>query len=82
MSRGSLCPGGHSWSLDLDKCMDCAICLQRTKNDFCAKCKHRPQDSRLWLAVGGAVGGVVVLSVVVGALLWTHCRRREQFTSE
>uniref|UniRef100_A0A8C3HXW7 Uncharacterized protein n=1 Tax=Chrysemys picta bellii TaxID=8478 RepID=A0A8C3HXW7_CHRPI len=77
------CPGGQSWSPDLDKCMDCTICLQRTKNDFCATCgEPQPQDAWLWLAVGGAVGGVAVLGLVGGALLWARCRKREKFTSD
>uniref|UniRef100_A0A8C4YBJ2 Tumor necrosis factor receptor superfamily member 12A n=1 Tax=Gopherus evgoodei TaxID=1825980 RepID=A0A8C4YBJ2_9SAUR len=80
---GPSCPGGQSWSPDLDKCMDCTICLHRTKNDFCATCgEPQPQDSRLWLAVGGTVGGVAVLGLVGGALLWARCRKREKFTSE
>ncbi|CAM4678352.1 unnamed protein product, partial [Lepidochelys kempii] len=74
---GASCPGGQSWSPDLDKCMDCTICLRRTKNDFCATCgEPQSQDARLWLAVGGTVGGVAVLGLVGGALLWAHCRKR------
>ncbi|XP_067419936.1 tumor necrosis factor receptor superfamily member 12A [Emydura macquarii macquarii] len=81
-ARGAPCPGGHSWSPDLDKCMDCTICLRLTKNDFCATCGDpQPQDARLWLAVGGAMGGVAVLGLVGGALLWAHCRKREKFTT-
>ncbi|XP_050808402.1 tumor necrosis factor receptor superfamily member 12A [Gopherus flavomarginatus] len=81
-AAGPSCPGGQSWSPDLDKCMDCTICLHRTKNDFCATCgEPQPQDSRLWLAVGGTMGGVAVLGLVGGALLWARCRKREKFTT-
>uniref|UniRef100_A0A8C0J6W9 Uncharacterized protein n=1 Tax=Chelonoidis abingdonii TaxID=106734 RepID=A0A8C0J6W9_CHEAB len=42
----SRCP---SWSPDLDKCMDCTICLHRTKNDFCATCTSPPTPTILIL---------------------------------
>uniref|UniRef100_K7GI06 TNF receptor superfamily member 12A n=1 Tax=Pelodiscus sinensis TaxID=13735 RepID=K7GI06_PELSI len=80
---GPACPGGHSWSPDLDKCMDCTICLHLTKNDFCTTCsgEPRPQDTRQWLVVGGVLGGVAVLGLVGGALLWARCRKKEKFTT-
>ncbi|KAG8140603.1 hypothetical protein E2320_003284 [Naja naja] len=40
-ARGELiaetnCPGGQSWSPDLEKCMDCSVCQRQNKNDFCS----------------------------------------------
>ncbi|XP_068779450.1 tumor necrosis factor receptor superfamily member 12A isoform X2 [Struthio camelus] len=32
---GGPCPGGEAWSSDLEKCMDCGVCGQHGKSDFC-----------------------------------------------
>ncbi|XP_074854565.1 tumor necrosis factor receptor superfamily member 12A [Carettochelys insculpta] len=81
-AAGTTCPGGRSWSPDLDKCMDCAICLHHPKSDFCTLCGDpQPPEARLWLVVGGTMAGVAVLGLVGGALLWARCRKREQFTT-
>ncbi|CAM5117574.1 unnamed protein product [Eretmochelys imbricata] len=80
---GTSCPGGQSWSPDLDKCMDCTICLRRTKNDFCGTCGEPQSQGRPAVAGrGGALWGEsLCLAWWGGALVWAHCRKREKFTT-
>ncbi|XP_059587572.1 tumor necrosis factor receptor superfamily member 12A [Alligator mississippiensis] len=76
------CPGGRAWSRDLDKCMDCGLCTARPKTDFCPRCGEAPPPGPgVWLAVGGAMGGVALLALVGGVVLWARCRPRQKFTT-
>uniref|UniRef100_A0A8D0H1V5 Uncharacterized protein n=1 Tax=Sphenodon punctatus TaxID=8508 RepID=A0A8D0H1V5_SPHPU len=80
---GGGCPGGQAWSLDLDKCMECSVCQQLPKNDFCPACGDPlPTDPlRLWLVVGGSLGAVMLAVLVGGVIAYARCRRREKFTT-
>ncbi|XP_060636223.2 tumor necrosis factor receptor superfamily member 12A [Anolis sagrei] len=77
------CPGGQSWSLDLEKCMDCAVCRFQNMNDFCSSCRDpQPPDTfNLWLFVGVPLAAVFLMSLIVGIVTYVRCRRREKFTT-
>ncbi|XP_007432277.1 tumor necrosis factor receptor superfamily member 12A [Python bivittatus] len=77
------CPGGQSWSSDLEKCMDCSVCQHQNKNDFCSTCGD-PQPTNtlnLWLLVGASLGAVFLASIIGGIIIYARCRRREKFTT-
>uniref|UniRef100_A0A8C5RJH7 Uncharacterized protein n=1 Tax=Laticauda laticaudata TaxID=8630 RepID=A0A8C5RJH7_LATLA len=74
------CPGGQSWSPDLEKCMDCSVCQRQNKNDFCGD----PQPTNtfnLWVLVGASLGAVLLASIIAGTIIYARCRRREKFTT-
>uniref|UniRef100_R4GAD6 TNF receptor superfamily member 12A n=1 Tax=Anolis carolinensis TaxID=28377 RepID=R4GAD6_ANOCA len=77
------CPGGQSWSPDLEKCMDCAVCRFQNMNDFCSSCgdPQPPDTFNLWLFVGVPLAAVFLLSLTVGIITYARCRRREKFTT-
>ncbi|XP_053550885.1 tumor necrosis factor receptor superfamily member 12A [Bombina bombina] len=80
---GSLCSSGHSWSEDLGKCMDCAVCGKSIKSDFCQQCELLPTQPDIpWLLVGCFSGlGVLLISVIIGGVVYiTRCRRKNKFT--
>uniref|UniRef100_A0A8C5RJI8 Tumor necrosis factor receptor superfamily member 12A n=1 Tax=Laticauda laticaudata TaxID=8630 RepID=A0A8C5RJI8_LATLA len=77
------CPGGQSWSPDLEKCMDCSVCQRQNKNDFCSTCGD-PQPTNtfnLWVLVGASLGAVLLASIIAGTIIYARCRRREKFTT-
>ncbi|XP_048372341.1 tumor necrosis factor receptor superfamily member 12A [Sphaerodactylus townsendi] len=80
----TLCPRGLSWSPDLEKCMDCAMCQTHNKNDFCSTCgaPQPPDTLNWWILLGASVGAVFVGFVVIGGIIYyARCRRREKFTT-
>ncbi|KAJ7314084.1 hypothetical protein JRQ81_006018 [Phrynocephalus forsythii] len=79
----TVCPGGQSWSPDLEKCMDCTVCRHQNKNDFCSSCGNpQPPDTlNAWLLVGVPVGTVILLIIIGGIIIYARCRRREKFTT-
>uniref|UniRef100_A0A8D0B5R4 Tumor necrosis factor receptor superfamily member 12A n=1 Tax=Salvator merianae TaxID=96440 RepID=A0A8D0B5R4_SALMN len=79
----TVCPGGQSWSLDLEKCMDCAVCQRQDKNDFCSTCgdPQSPDPLNMWLLIGVPLGAVVLVGFVGAVITYTRCRRREKFTT-
>ncbi|XP_065447186.1 tumor necrosis factor receptor superfamily member 12A [Chrysemys picta bellii] len=79
---GPSCPGGSPGAPTWTSAWTAPSASSARKTIFCATCgEPQPQDAWLWLAVGGAVGGVAVLGLVGGALLWARCRKREKFTT-
>ncbi|KAH0626387.1 hypothetical protein JD844_001334 [Phrynosoma platyrhinos] len=75
------CPEGQSWSLDLDKCMDCSVCRLQNKNDFCSSCKDPQPQDKFWIVVGAISGAVIMVCLVAGVVIYVRCRRREKFTN-
>ncbi|XP_021488166.1 tumor necrosis factor receptor superfamily member 12A [Meriones unguiculatus] len=77
------CSSGSSWSVDLDKCMDCGSCPARPHSDFCLGCAAVPPAPfrLLWPILGGALSLALVLALLSGFLVWRRCRRREKFTT-
>uniref|UniRef100_A0A670YL23 TNF receptor superfamily member 12A n=1 Tax=Pseudonaja textilis TaxID=8673 RepID=A0A670YL23_PSETE len=77
------CPGGQSWSPDLEKCMDCSVCQRQNKNDFCSTCGDpQPINSfNLWVLIGASLGAVLLASIIAGTIIYARCRRREKFTT-
>ncbi|XP_069508058.1 tumor necrosis factor receptor superfamily member 12A [Ambystoma mexicanum] len=82
-ASGSQCAKGKSWSSDLGKCMNCAICQESHKNDFCTTCDViLPQKNELlWPIVGSAVGAFTLLFVITTFLLVRRCKKKEKFTT-
>ncbi|XP_061444779.1 tumor necrosis factor receptor superfamily member 12A [Rhineura floridana] len=79
----AVCPGGQSWSPDLEKCMDCSVCQHQNKNDFCSTCgdPQPPDTFNMWLLVGASLGAVVLAGFIGGIITYARCRRREKFTT-
>uniref|UniRef100_A0A6J0U445 Tumor necrosis factor receptor superfamily member 12A n=1 Tax=Pogona vitticeps TaxID=103695 RepID=A0A6J0U445_9SAUR len=79
----TVCPGGQSWSPDLEKCMDCAVCRLQNKNDFCSSCgdPQPPDTFKIWLVVGVSLGTFFLLGIISGIIIYARCRRREKFTT-
>ncbi|KAF7238738.1 Tumor necrosis factor receptor superfamily member 12A [Varanus komodoensis] len=79
----TVCPGGQSWSPDLEKCMDCSVCQRQNKNDFCSTCgdPQLPDTFNMWLLVGASLGAVVLAGIIGGIIIYARCRRREKFTT-
>ncbi|ETE71826.1 Tumor necrosis factor receptor superfamily member 12A, partial [Ophiophagus hannah] len=76
------CPGGQSWSPDLEKCMDCSVCQRQNKNDFCSTCGDpQPTNTFNWVLVGASLGAVLLASIITGTIIYARCRRREKFTT-
>ncbi|XP_066487104.1 tumor necrosis factor receptor superfamily member 12A [Tiliqua scincoides] len=78
-----VCPGGKSWSPDLEKCMDCSVCQRQNKNDFCSTCRdpQPPDNFNMWLLIGASLGAVVLAIAIGGIITYARCRRREKFTT-
>ncbi|XP_054849597.1 tumor necrosis factor receptor superfamily member 12A [Eublepharis macularius] len=79
----TMCPRGLSWSRDLEKCMDCAVCQTQNKNDFCSTCgdPQPPDTLNYWILVGASLGAVVLICIIGGIIAYARCRRREKFTT-
>ncbi|KAL8176619.1 UNVERIFIED_CONTAM: hypothetical protein K2H54_036997 [Gekko kuhli] len=77
------CPRGLSWSPDLEKCMDCSVCLTQNKNDFCSTCGDvQPSDTfNWWIVIAASVGAFLLLIIICGIIFYARCRRREKFTT-
>uniref|UniRef100_A0A8D2J2Y1 Tumor necrosis factor receptor superfamily member 12A n=1 Tax=Varanus komodoensis TaxID=61221 RepID=A0A8D2J2Y1_VARKO len=78
-ARPTVCPGGQSWSPDLEKCMDCSVCQRQNKNDFCSTCEWLA--SKLYPPLGASLGAVVLAGIIGGIIIYARCRRREKFTT-
>ncbi|XP_060112079.1 tumor necrosis factor receptor superfamily member 12A [Heteronotia binoei] len=77
-----MCPSGLSWSPDLEKCMDCAVCQTQNKNDFCSTCGDtQTPDTLNWWILGASMGAFVLFIIIGGIIYYARCRRREKFTT-
>nr|XP_056720208.1 tumor necrosis factor receptor superfamily member 12A [Euleptes europaea] len=81
--KQTLCSRGLSWSPDLEKCMDCAVCQTQNKNDFCSTCgdPQPPNTLNWWILLGASVGAVFMCFIIGGIIFYARCRRREKFTT-
>uniref|UniRef100_A0A1B8XW13 Uncharacterized protein n=1 Tax=Xenopus tropicalis TaxID=8364 RepID=A0A1B8XW13_XENTR len=78
------CPVGRAYSSDLGKCMECSVCKNSEKSDFCQNCPpqttEQPDFPWIWV-IGFSAGGVFLITVILSLTVYlTHCRRKSKFT--
>ncbi|XP_053326588.1 tumor necrosis factor receptor superfamily member 12A [Spea bombifrons] len=81
---GVSCPSGRSWSSDLGRCMECVICEQSSKSDFCQTCESPEKQPffPLLLVIGLSALGFALIVVILSVTVYlTHCRRKSKFTT-
>nr|AAI69735.1 Fn14 protein [Xenopus laevis]AAI69737.1 Fn14 protein [Xenopus laevis] len=78
------CPEGRAYSQDLGKCMECSVCKNSEKSDFCQNCPSKteqPDFPWIWV-IGFSAGGVFLIIVILSLTVYlTHCRRKSKFTT-